>query len=247
MTSNFRPNFGRHFWWILNGFWADVWSFFGSKWRPISKKRFCENECFVYTKHSCWGSRASEEEHLSDEKSIRKQRLFLRCHFNDFCSILDCILEAKSLYKSMPKFDEKMDSILEAKGGLTRYNNDTTMIPAWRNARGQGYAILHANWHGMATLLHTGLKNLTRPALLQGVRAVFNRFAHSARPIPWTRKEEMWALLEYMFAILWIGHGLCALWVDILLGAEQEDKADPRYTLFIISLPRLLSWTEILS
>ena len=45
-----------------------------------------------------------------------------------------------------------------------------------------GYAILHANWHGMATLLHIGLKSPTRPARPQGARAVFKRFAHSAVP-----------------------------------------------------------------
>ena len=78
----------------------------------------------------------------------------------------------------MPKFGEKMDSILEAKGGLTRHRDDTGMAECAK----PGYAILHANWHGMATLLHIGLKSPTRPARPQGARAVFNRFAHSAGP-----------------------------------------------------------------
>ena len=59
-----------------------------------------------------------------------------------------------------------------------RYNNDTGMAECAK----PGYAILHANWHGMATLLHIGLKSPTRPARPQGARAVFNRFAHSAVP-----------------------------------------------------------------
>ena len=104
----FSIDFGKHFWWIVDGFGWYFWSFFDQIRDQIWKRRFYENERFAYTKHSFSRLGVLRIWVKIYEKSDQKRECALECYFDAF--LMDFDLQTR--HQKHPKSHQISKQIL---------------------------------------------------------------------------------------------------------------------------------------